>query len=181
MRRSTALMSLAAVAVMASSAFAQAKPNFAGTWFIVVDSAAQAQAQAAAAGGGGGGGGGRGGRGGGGMGQMFAAAQDDKMLTITRTQGENEIKMVYNLDGSESKNTMPGRGGNPGMEQVSKATWEGNNLVITRSQPMQDGAMTTIRQIWTVDAAGYLWLETQRDGQAMGAKLKYRKGVPISK
>ncbi len=65
MRRSTALMSLAAVAVMASSGFAQAKPNFAGTWFIVVDSAAQAQAQAAAAGGGGGGGRG-GGSGGGG-------------------------------------------------------------------------------------------------------------------
>lgn len=177
MRRSTALMSLAAVAVMASSAFAQAKPNFAGTWFIVVDSAAQAQAAA-----GGGGGGGRGGRGGGGgMGQMFSAAQDDKMMTITRTQGQNEIKMVYNLDGSESKNTMPGRGGNPGMEQVSKAAWEGNTLVITRSQPMQDGAMTTIRQIWSLDAAGNLWLETQRDGQAMGAKMQYRKGVPISK
>jgi len=109
MRRSTALMSLAAVAVMASNAFAQAKPNFAGTWNIVQDPAAQQAAP--------------GGRGfGGGMGATFTATQDDKTLTITRTMGQNELKTVYNLDGSDSKNTMPGRGGNPGAEQVSKAS-----------------------------------------------------------
>ena len=59
MRRSTALMGVAAVAVMATNAFAQAKTNFAGTWNMVVDSAAMAQQQAM-----GGGRGGRGGRGG---------------------------------------------------------------------------------------------------------------------
>ena len=177
MRRSTALMSMAAVAIFASNAFAQAKPSFAGSWILVVDSAAMAQQMAA-----GGGGGGRGGRGGGGgMGQTFSATQDDKMLMVTRTQGQNEIKLMYNLDGSESKNMMPGRGGNPGMEQVSKAMWEGNTLVITRTQATPDGAMATIKQIWSMDAAGNLWLENQRDGQAMGPKAQYKKGIPISK
>src|SRR3954468_11991682 len=98
MRRSTALMSVAAVAFMASTAAAQAKTSFAGTWNQVVDSAAMAQQQAAAAGGG------RGGRGGGrgGFGATFSASQDDKTLTITRTMGQNEVKTVYNLDGSDS-------------------------------------------------------------------------------
>lgn len=178
MRRSTVLMSLAAVAIFASNAVAQAKPSFAGSWILVVDSAAMAQ-QMAAAEGGGGGGGGRGGRGGGGMGQTFSAMQDDKTLTVTRTQGQNEIKMVYNLDGSESKNVMMGRGGQ--TEQVSKAAWEGTTLVITRTQATPDGATVTIRQIWALDAAGNLWLENHRDGQAMGAKIQYKKGVPISK
>src|SRR4051812_27862274 len=100
MRRSTALMSVAAVAFMASNAFAQAKANFAGTWNMVQDPAAQAGAA------GGGGGGGRGGRGGGGgLGMTFTATQDDKTLTIKRTQGQNEVVTVYNLDGSDSKNT----------------------------------------------------------------------------
>src|SRR6476661_8782507 len=99
MRRSTALMSLAAVAVMASNAFAQAKPNFAGTWNMVVDPAAQ---QGGGAGGGGGQRGGqRGGGGGGGgfSGMTFSVAQDANTVTITRTQGENTVTTKYNLDG----------------------------------------------------------------------------------
>ena len=177
MRRSTALMSVAAVAFMASSAFAQAKPNFAGTWTIVVDSAAQANAMAG--GGGGGMGGGRRG-GGGGLGQTFTAAQDASNLTVTQTRGQNEVVSVYHLDGSDSKNTPPGRGGAPGTEQVSKVTWEGSNMAITRSQDMQ-GATVVIKQIWSVDAAGNLWIETQRDGTAMGAKAEYKKGIPVKK
>src|SRR3954463_5183401 len=84
MRRS-ALMGVAAVAFVASSAFAQAT-SFAGTWNMVVDPAAQ---QAAA----GGGAGGRGGRGGGGgFGPTFTVAQDAKTLTITRTTQAGEQK-----------------------------------------------------------------------------------------
>jgi len=169
-------MSVAAVAFMASSAFAQAKPNFAGTWNLVVDSAAQAQAMA---GGGGGGMGGRGGRGGA-MGQTFTVAQDASNLTVTQTRGQNDVVSVYHLDGSDSKNTPPGRGGAPGMEQVSKVTWEGSNMAITRSQDMR-GATVVIKQIWSVDAAGNLWIETQRDGTAMGAKAEYKKGIPVKK
>src|SRR6185436_5674105 len=98
MRRS-ALMGVAAVAFVASSAFAQAT-SFAGTWNQVVDPAAQ---QGAA-----GGGGGRGGRGGGGggFGPTFTVSQDAKTLTITRTTQNGEVKTVYNLDGTESKNTV---------------------------------------------------------------------------
>jgi hypothetical protein len=39
------------------------------------------------------------------------------------------VSTVYNLDGSESKNTDQGRGGP--QEQVSKAMWDGAKLVVT--------------------------------------------------
>lgn len=170
MRRSTALMSLAAVAVMASNAFAQAKTNFAGTWNQIVD---PAQQQAAA----GGGGGRRGGGGGGGLGPTFTVTQDDKTLTISRTTQAGEFKTVYNLDGSDSKNTMPGRGGQPGMEQISKAKWEGANLVVTRTQQMGENSVE-IKQTFSVGADGVLTIETSRpgqDGTPMVTKVQYKK------
>jgi hypothetical protein len=41
------------------------------------------------------------------------------------------VKLTYKLDGSVSKNTMAGRGGGAPTEQVSKAIWAGNKLVVT--------------------------------------------------
>jgi hypothetical protein len=170
MRRS-ALMGLAAVAFVASNAFAQAT-SFAGTWNQVVD---PAQQQAA---GGGGGGGGRGGRGGGaGFGPTFSIEQDAKALTIVQTRGETTIKSVYNLDGSESKNTMAGRGGNPGVEVVSVAKWEGANLVITTKQPMGENVVE-IKRTLSLAADGTLSIEMSRpgqDGNPMTSKVTYKK------
>ena len=42
---------------------------------------------------------------GGGLGQAFSAEQNDKTLTVVTTNQQlGEVKAVYNLDGSESKN-----------------------------------------------------------------------------
>ena len=167
MRRS-ALMGIAAVAFVASNAFAQAT-SFAGTWNLVVD---PAQQQAAA----GGGAGGRGGRGGGGgFGQTFTATQDAKTLTIVRTQGENTVTTVYNLDGSDSKNMVNGRGGQ--QEQISKAKWEGANLVVTRTQQMGENSFE-IKQTFSIGADGVLTIETSRpgqDGTPVVSKVQYKK------
>jgi hypothetical protein len=167
MRRS-ALMGLAAVAFVASNAFAQAT-SFAGTWNQVVD---PAQQQAA----GGGGAGGRGGRGGGaGFGPTFSIAQDAKALTITQTRGETSIVSVYNLDGSESKNTMQGRNG--AQESISVAKWEGANLVITTKQTMGENTFETKRTL-SLGADGVLTIEMSRpgqDGQPMTSKVQYKK------
>jgi hypothetical protein len=167
-------MSIAAVAFVATNAFAQAKTNFAGTWNMVVD---PAQQQAA---GGGGGAGGRGrGMGGGGFGPTFSIAQDEKTLTITQTRGQTEIKSVYNLDGSDSKNTvMMGRGDQAAqVEQISKATWEGANLVIVTKQQMGENTID-IKRTLSVAADGSLTIETSRpgqDGNAMTSKVTYKK------
>src|SRR6187549_872393 len=126
MRRNFLVVAVVLMFGAAASLAAQAKPDFSGKW--VMD---PASAPAAPAGGGGGGGrgGGRGGGGGGGFGQEFTAKQDAKMLMISRMQGDQTVTAMYNLDGSESKNTTQGRGGP--QEQVSKAMWDGAKLVIT--------------------------------------------------
>lgn len=168
MRRS-ALMGFAAVAFVASSAFAQAKTSFAGTWNMVVDPAAQQ---------GGAPGGGRGRGGMGGFGPTFTVTQDDKVLSIVRTMGENTSTMTYNLDGSDSKNTMPGRGGNPGMEQISNAKWDGANLVIVTK--LQRGEQVfEQKRVLSVGADGVLTIETTspggREGTPMTTKVQYKK------
>ena len=134
MRRVAAILGTAAVVLMTASVFAQA-PNFAGKW------TADAEKNAAAMGGGGGGRGGM-------MGGEMTIAQDAKTLTITRTTQAGEIKTVYNLDGTESKNMMAGRGGGEPVEQISVAKWDGAKLTITTGQNVavyaMDGAWLTI-------------------------------------
>lgn len=168
-------MSVAAVAFMASSALAQGKTNLTGAWTIVVDSAAMAQQQGA--------GGGRGGRGpgGGGFGQAFSATQDASKLTITRTTPNGDVVSTYNLDGSDSKNTVQGRGG--ATEVVSHAKWDGDKIVISTTRDMQGTAVTTTQTLST-DAAGNLWVENSRpgqDGAMMTTKTQYKKGIPVKK
>jgi hypothetical protein len=110
---------VAAILAVTTMAYAQ-KPDFTGTWTLDAD------ASGAAPGGGGGGGG----RGGGGLGQGGTIKQTADTLTIERTFGDNKVVSNYKLDGTESKNTMMGRGGQQ-MESVSTAKWDGSKLVIT--------------------------------------------------
>lgn len=124
MKRVSALLSAAAIVMTTVGVFAQAKPNFAGKWTLDAP-AAGAQAP--------GGGGGRGGRGGGGgWGMEPTITQDATTLTIDYVGGGQNpapVKLSYKLDGSESKNSVMGRGGQP-TDQVSKATWDGSSLKI---------------------------------------------------
>ena len=161
MRRNALILGALSLVVAATTAQAQDKPNFAGSWTIVADPNAAPM-------------GGRGG--GGGLGQAATIAQDAKTLTITRTTQNGEIKLVYNLDGSESKNTVMGRGGQ--TEQVSKATWDGNKLVITTNLQMGDQAVTRT-QTFALDASGQLTVTTSgpgRGGEVMTTTQTYKKG-----
>jgi hypothetical protein len=138
----------AAVLSIATMAFAQAKPDFSGTW---------TPDQSAAPAGGGGGGGGRG------MGAgPMTIKQDATTLTITRTMGENQIVSTYKLDGTESENKMMGRGG----EMVTKSTakWDGNKLVITTQRPGQDGAMMNQVQTYSLEGGNLVIESPGRDG-----------------
>lgn len=161
--RSNFLMAGALALVLAvPAANAQDKPNFSGTWTLVPDPNAPAT-------------GGRGG--GGGLGQAATITQDDKTLTVTRTTQQGEVKTVYNLDGSESKNMMSMRGGQ--VEQVSKATWDGNTLKITTNFTMGENAVTT-NQSFALDATGQLIHTTTGVGRGGGEPVTttrtYKKG-----
>jgi hypothetical protein len=188
MRRATVLFTAAALVVASATGYAQAKPSFAGKWTLVPP--------ADAAAGGGGGGGGRGGRGGGGggIGMEPTIVQDANTLTITRMQGQTEVKSVYKLDGSESKNMMAaggGRGGRGGadaaaappapVEVVSKAKWDGNKIVIVTTNPGRGGgAPTESTMTLSIDASGNLVVEQSRPGRDGGAPMlttqTYKKG-----
>jgi hypothetical protein len=78
-------------------------------------------------------------------------------LTVERTMGENKVTMTYKLDGTESKNTMMGRGGTP-VESTSTAKFDGNTLTIVSKQDMGNGPMETTQK-WSV-AGGVLTVES---------------------
>ena len=162
MRRVTALLSVVAVVLWTVSTFAQAKPSFAGKWVR--------EAPAGGAPGGGGGGGGRGG-GGGGFGMNPTITQDAKTLTIEYTQGENPVKMVFNLDGSESKNSVMGRGGQA-TDQVSKATWTGDKLTIVTTAGQGE-----IKRVLGLEGGNLVVEQTApgREGGPVTTKIVYKK------
>ncbi len=122
MRRVTGLVSAAAIVMLAAGVYAQGK-DFSGKWTVDAEKTAAANpAPAAGARMGGGGGGGD-----------LTITMDAKMLTLERAGrqgGPAPTPMKYNLDGTESKNTVT-MGQNGPMDQLSTAKWDGNTLVIT--------------------------------------------------
>jgi len=171
MRRNFLVVAVVLMFGAAASLAAQAKPDFSGKW--VQDPPPEAAA------GGGGGGGGRGGGGGGGRGGFgaeFTIAQNAKTLTITRMQGDQAVSTVYNLDGSESKNTTQGRGGP--QEQVSKAMWDGAKLVVTTTINA-GGNNIEQKRVFAMEGAN-LTIETTQPGRDGGPgtpqKTTYKKG-----
>ena len=128
----------AAILAVATVAWAQ-KPDFSGTWTLD-------PANAPAAGGGGRAGGG------GALGNGPATVkQTADALTIERTMGDAQVTLTYKLDGTESRNMMMGRGGQPG-DSMSIAKWDGPKLTIVTKQEM-DGQVTESTQVWTVEGS----------------------------
>lgn len=118
MRRVTAVLSLAAVVLMAAGVVAQTRPSFAGEWKMVIA------------------------RGQGEPGVDLIITQDATAMTVEYMRGQASAKLTYKLDGSVSKNMMAGRGGGAPTEQVSKAMWAGNNIVVTTTTGAGDEKRT---------------------------------------
>jgi hypothetical protein len=157
MRRVTAILSVAAVVLMAAGLVAQAKPNFAGEWKIVADPPD--------------GGGGRGG----GPGIDLTITQGATAMTLEYMGGQAPapVKLTYKLDGSVSKNMMAGRGGGAPIEQVSKAMWVGNKIVVTTTTGAGEEKRTFSME------GGSLVVETSAPARYFGApnvtKVTYKK------
>jgi hypothetical protein len=150
----------AAILAVSTLAWAQ-KADFSGTWTL--------DAEASGAPAGGGGGGGRGG-GRGGLGQGGTVKQTATELTVERMMGDNKVVATYKLDGTESKNSMMGRGG-AAVESVSTAKWDGPSLVITSKMDMGNGPQESTQK-WTVNGS-VLTIETTN---ARGTqKMVYKK------
>ena len=106
--------------------------------------------------------------GGGGWGQTLTIMQDTKTLTVERMAGEATVKETYNLDGSDSKISVPGRQGGAFTEATAIANWEDNKLVIKSERTMNMGGndmkIETKREI-TLDAAGTTTVKTTIGGR----------------
>ena len=165
MRRMTAVLSAAAIVLSTVGVFAQAKPDFSGTYTLVPGE------------GGGGGGGGRGGRGGGGggWGMNPTLKQTGSTLVVTYTAGRGggegqPTTLTYNIGGAPTKRSMMGRGGEA-TEVTDTATWSGNSLVIVTKTP-------TVEQRRTISLKdGNLVIEynSGREG-ATPQTITYKKG-----
>lgn len=170
MRRAAALASALAVIVYVTGVGAQAKPDFAGKW--VMEAPAGGAAPAGPPPGGGMGGRGRGGMGGAVSGPEVTIVQDATTLTINKTQMQNPVTLKINLDGTDSKNSVTGRGGMT-MEQTMKAAWEGDKLSITTSFDMGRGPMTT-KQTLSLEGGNLVVENFGADGTSL-SKITYKK------
>ena len=164
MRRAAMLVAAAAVLLGTTHLSAQT-PNFAGKWTMVPDPNAPAT-------------GGRGG-GGGGLGPEVTIAQDGKTLTTVRTTQAGDVKTVYNLDGSDSKNMVAGRQGGAATEVVSHAKWDSSKVVITTTRDFNGTSMTTTMTL-SLDTAGNLLVTSTQPGRNGGDPTTtvrtYKKG-----
>jgi len=144
------ILTLGLVCLVAAVAFAQGKTNFSGTW-------TPEQAAAAA------GGGGRG------PGGPMTITQTATELTVERTMGQNAVKSVYELDGTETTNDS-GRGG----PQKSVAKWDGAKLVITTKGEGANGPTETVAT-YSLKDANTLTVESVRTG-GQPRTVNYTKG-----
>jgi hypothetical protein len=152
-------MALAVALVLSVGLLAQEKPNFAGTW--VLDPAKSEM-------GGGPGGGGRGP--GGGAPGPITIAQTATELTIERTMGENTVKTVYKLDGTQSVNETP-RG-----KSTIVSKWEGAKLVSTIKSETQRGTMeSTETRSMAADGTMVVEMIMNTPNGPMTRKMVYNK------
>jgi hypothetical protein len=76
-------------------------------------------------------------------------------------------KVVFNLDGSESRNQHDLQG--HVIVRVSRASWKGEQLTITSSTTFPDGSKSESVDTWSLDAKGLLVIEgTERMSGADG-------------
>ncbi len=161
MRRVAIALGAAAVLCLTVGVLAQTTPNFAGSWTFVADPNMPN------------------GPGFDGLGTSATIVQDEKTLTVTRTTDFGEIKSVYNLDGSDSKNTISGPDGS-GFDLLSKAAWDGGRLDITTTADFGGNTFQTKMSL-ELAADGTLVVNSERpDFEGGGtapvkSKLTYKK------
>ena len=163
----------AAILTLATLAWAQ-KPDFSGTWTLDPAASGVAAGGGAPAGGapGGGGGGGRGGGRGGILGMGPAVVKHTATELTVEVTGQDGTKSTrtYKLDGTESKNSMTGRGGQT-IEATSTAKLDGQKLTIVTKQMMGDQPVETT-EAWTVSGSTLTVESTNARGTQ---KRVYRK------
>lgn len=93
-------------------------------------------------------------------------------LILEHESGGGGHRIVHKLDGSATENTVGH------AKSVSRATWEGETLVITTSAVYEHGGKRETRQAWSMGGDGRLTVEmteTGPDGKPAKIKAVSRK------
>ena len=135
----------ACVTVLSPGVFAgpQQRPNFSGRWVIVLPEK--------------------------GAGQEQVIKHDEKTLSKTPMSNRGGLPANYQLDGVERRNVLPMNG-----EQIvitSKASWEGNKVVISSTESYPTGQKLNIREVWSLDEQGRLVIEMSETAERQPARV----------
>jgi hypothetical protein len=98
------------------------------------------------------------------LGDEFVASQDTRALHLTIKAMGQTVNVTYNLDGTESRNISPGD-----IPVVSRASWEGNTLVILSTSTSSEKGKTV-----TIETRRAIWLDKD------GSLVIDRTGTPAS-
>ena len=128
--RKLLFIALSIAALWASVASAQTGPNFSGTWEPVGLPEATASAQV----------------------QTVVHTKDT--LTLGHRSEHDGHKFAYKTDGSENRSTLMN------VESVATVTVTADGLTIARVDKYPDGRIRENRQVWTLDPAGNLVIES---------------------
>jgi hypothetical protein len=112
---------------------AQQKPDFSGRW-VVVEPAGEAGGE-----------------------QQITHDLQANTLTIAHDSEGHGHKLVYKLDGTESRNALASHGSE--IVILSKAMWTGNQIAIRSLATYPDGRRMDSKQVWSLDAGGQLIVE----------------------
>jgi len=134
---------MVAFIVTFAAAHAQSKPDFTGTWTLDPTKSESTPGGRGAAGGGGGGRGS-------GSSQLTIKQTTDQMVIVAGA-GQATRMLTYKLDGSESTNEIPGRGGSTVAKSAAK--WDGSSLVIETTRDVAGTPITT-KEVRTLDSGG---------------------------
>ena len=132
MRRLLAV-ALTTIAAGGAGMAAQDRPNFSGRWVLdkpVADA---------------------------GVAVEFVVRQDAQTFTVGHDDNRHAIS--YRLHGSDHPITSH-VGSVHDVKSIGKATWEGDKLVVERTDNYQSGLTRTLKQVWSLDASGLLTVES---------------------
>jgi hypothetical protein len=141
------VFALFALATLAAPVAAQTHTDFSGKWALDPKSVAGSMGPAS---------------------MTMTVKQDAKTIALETVasgqMGEMKSAISFNVDGSESKNTVKGPAGD--LELVSTGKWDGPSFVVTTKADIQGTTMTQTEK-WTLGADGKT-LTLERSATMMG-------------
>jgi hypothetical protein len=152
------VFTLFALATLAAPVAAQTHTDFSGKWALDPKSVAGSMGPAS---------------------MTMTVKQDAKLIAVETAasgqMGDMKSSLTFNVDGSESKNTVTGPMG--ALELVSTGKWDGPTFVISTKADLQGTAMTQTER-WTLSDDGKtLTLDRAATmmGQTQSLKLLFTK------